>query len=62
MFDCGVDDFFYDANVRLHKKLLERRIPHDYIERPGAHTNQYWANSITYQMVFFKDFFNSTKK
>ncbi|MDN3666730.1 alpha/beta hydrolase [Algibacter miyuki] len=62
MFDCGVDDFFYDANVRLHKKLLERRIPHDYIERPGAHTNQYWANSIIYQMVFFNDFFNSTKK
>ncbi|MBB5268705.1 alpha/beta hydrolase [Algibacter amylolyticus] len=57
LFDCGVDDFFYDANVRLHKKLVERNIPHDYIERPGGHTNQYWANSIKYHMVFFNDFF-----
>jgi len=59
LFDCGVDDFFYDANLRLHKKLLQRNIPHDYIERPGGHTNKYWANSIKYQMVFFNDFFKN---
>lgn len=57
IFDCGVDDFFYDANVRLHKKLVERNIPHDYIERPGGHTNKYWKNSIKYQMLFFNTFF-----
>ncbi|MDO7171578.1 alpha/beta hydrolase [Mariniflexile sp. AS56] len=62
LFDCGIDDFFYDANVRLHKKLLEQRIPHDYIERPGAHTNTYWANSIKYHMLYFNDFFNSENK
>ncbi|AUC23604.1 XynC protein [Polaribacter sejongensis] len=59
LFDCGVDDFFYDANVRLHKKLLQRNIPHDYIERPGGHTNKYWSNSIKYQLLFFNDFFNN---
>lgn len=57
LFDCGVDDFFYDANVRLHKKLVERNILHDYIERPGGHTNAYWANSIKYHMLFFEEFF-----
>ncbi|MCG9793092.1 alpha/beta hydrolase [Flavobacterium algicola] len=57
LFDCGVDDFFYDANLRLHQKLVERNIPHDYIERPGGHTNNYWSNSIKYQMLFFKEFF-----
>ncbi|MHA7944795.1 alpha/beta hydrolase [Formosa sp. 3Alg 14/1] len=62
LFDCGVDDFFYDANVRLHKKLLERNIPHDYIERPGGHTNAYWSNSIKYHMVFFNDFFKTNLK
>ncbi|MBP0903872.1 alpha/beta hydrolase [Mariniflexile gromovii] len=62
LFDCGIDDFFYDANVRLHKKLLERNIPHDYIERPGGHTNNYWSNSIKYQMLFFNDFFNQGKE
>lgn len=59
LFDCGVDDFFYRDNLRLHNKLLERNIPHDYIERPGGHTNKYWSNSMTYQMVFFNDFFNN---
>ena len=58
IFDCGIDDFFYDANKRLHEKLLERRIPHDYIERPGGHTREYWENSIKYQLVYFNEFFN----
>ncbi|MDO5971765.1 alpha/beta hydrolase family protein [Flavivirga aquimarina] len=62
LFDCGVDDFFYDDNLRLHNKLLERNIPHDYIERPGGHTNKYWSHSIIYQMVFFDNFFNSKSK
>ena len=62
LIDCGVDDFFYNANLRLHQKLLERNIPHDYIERPGGHTNQYWRNSIKYQMLFFNDFFQKSKE
>lgn len=59
IFDCGIDDFFYDANKRMHQKLLEYKIPHDYIERPGSHTKEYWANSIKYQLYFFNDFFDS---
>lgn len=62
LFDCGIDDFFYDANLRLHNKLLERNIPHDYIERPGGHTNKYWRNSIAYQMMFFDKFFKNSNK
>ena len=57
IFDCGVDDFFYDCNKRMHEKLLQRNIPHDYIERPGKHDGKYWANSIKYQLMFFHDFF-----
>lgn len=60
LFDCGYDDFFYPDNKRLHEKLVERNIPHDYIERPGKHDNKYWSNSITYQMLFFKERFNET--
>lgn len=62
LIDCGVDDFFYNANLRLHQKLLERNIPHDYIERPGGHTNEYWRNSIKYQMLFFNDYFQKSKE
>ncbi len=58
IFDCGTGDFFYEANRRMHEKLLERNIPHDYTERPGKHNNKYWANSIKYQVYFFNDFFN----
>lgn len=59
IFDCGVDDFYYDVNKRLHEKLVERRIPHDYIERPGGHNWDYWSNSIKYQLLFFNDYFKS---
>lgn len=61
IIDCGVDDFFYQANENLHKKLLERNIPHDYITRPGIHNWPYWANAIKYQLLFMSDYFNSTK-
>jgi len=61
IFDCGVDDFFYGDNQRMHKKLVERRIPHDYIERPGRHNWDYWTNAIKYQLLFFNDFFTADK-
>jgi S-formylglutathione hydrolase FrmB len=61
IFECGTGDFFFDANQRLHKKLLERNIPHDYSERPGKHNWDYWSNAIKYQFVFFDDFFNEKK-
>lgn len=57
IFDCGVNDFFYDANKRMHHKLMERNIPHDYIERPGSHNWNYWGNAIQYQLLFFNKFF-----
>ena len=58
IIDCGKDDFFYEVNQQLHKELLYRNIPHDYIVRPGGHTHEYWNNSLDYQLVFFSKFFN----
>jgi len=60
IFDCGVDDFFYDDNRRMHEKLLERNIPHEYTERPGAHNWEYWTNAVKYHLLFFYDFFESS--
>ncbi|HEX9510195.1 MAG TPA: alpha/beta hydrolase family protein [Puia sp.] len=57
IFDCGVDDFFLQVNRDLHHKLLERKIDHDYIERPGGHNGAYWRNSIDYQVLFFRKYF-----
>jgi len=59
IFDCGVNDFFYDGNKRMHQKLMERNIAHDYIERPGSHNWGYWANAIQYQLMYFDAFFKS---
>lgn len=62
LFDCGTEDFFHDGNQRLHKKMLERNIPHDYIARPGSHDWDYWTSAIEYQMLFFDKYFKSIKK
>lgn len=58
IIDCGTEDFFYDINKALHKQLLQLKVKHEYIERPGGHTWQYWANAVPYQLLFFQRFFN----
>lgn len=58
IIDCGTEDFFYDINKALHQQLLQLKAKHEYIERPGGHTWQYWANAVPYQLLFFQRFFN----
>ena len=53
IFDCGVDDFLIELNRDLHRRLVEAKVPHDYTERPGAHTWEYWENSLPYHVLFF---------
>jgi S-formylglutathione hydrolase FrmB len=57
IFDCGTGDFYYEPNKQLHLKMLQLRIPHDYIERPGAHNWLYWENSIQFQLLYFHRYF-----
>lgn len=57
IIDCGESDFFLEVNKDLHNRLLERKIDHDFITRPGAHNGGYWNNSIDYQILFFSKFF-----
>jgi len=57
--DCGVDDFFIDINRNLHHKLLQQKIPHDYIERPGGHSWDYWVRVLDYHLLFFNESFNA---
>lgn len=57
IIDCGTEDFFYEINEKLHLELLKRKIPHDYITRPGKHNAQYWRNSILYHLLFFAEHF-----
>jgi S-formylglutathione hydrolase FrmB len=61
IIDCGIDDFFMPVNRALHEKLLQLKIDHDYIERPGAHNHTYWRSSIDFQILFFHHFFQKNK-
>lgn len=56
-FDCGVDDFFAGVNRDLHQALLDNKIPHDYSERPGKHSWDYWKNSILFHLLYFNEQF-----
>jgi enterochelin esterase-like enzyme len=55
--DCGIKDIFIKGNRRLHQKLLDLNIPHDYIERPGEHNWKYWGGNIESQLYFFEKSF-----
>ncbi|WP_276380710.1 alpha/beta hydrolase family protein [Flavobacterium sp. H4147] len=53
IIDCGVDDFLIEPNRELHRRMVYNKIEHDYTERPGAHTWEYWENSLPYHVLFF---------
>lgn len=58
IIDCGTEDFFYAVNERLHAEMLYRKIPHDYITRPGAHNWAYWEKALPVQLLFMRQFFD----
>ncbi|MCB1224462.1 MAG: esterase family protein [Verrucomicrobiales bacterium] len=51
--DCGLEDELLEANRRLHARLLEAGIPHDYAEFPGGHTWEYWETHLADALRFF---------
>ena len=57
MIDCGVSDFFIESNQALHNKLLELEIPHDYSEKPGGHSWDYWVKRLDHHLIFFNQYF-----
>ncbi|MDP7653983.1 MAG: alpha/beta hydrolase family protein [Candidatus Marinimicrobia bacterium] len=54
LIECGVDDRFLAGNRKAHSIMLEKGVQHDYIERPGGHTWDYWVNVLEYHLLFFK--------
>ncbi|MBN2600792.1 MAG: esterase family protein [Candidatus Marinimicrobia bacterium] len=56
IIDCGIDDFLIDTNREMHSRLMELSIPHDYYERPGSHSWDYWSNALEYHLLYFKNF------
>ncbi|AWA30308.1 esterase [Flavobacterium magnum] len=59
IIDIGVDDFLIESNREFHRRLVYEKVPHDYTERPGAHTWQYWQDALPYQVLFFSKVFEA---
>lgn len=62
IMDCGTEDYIIEMSRAAHLKMLSLKIPHDYTERPGKHSWEYWANAVQYQLLFFKNYFEKIKK
>ena len=60
LIDCGYDDFFIDINRTLHNRLIEKNVPHTYIEKPGGHNWDYWTNTLDEHLRFFENAFNGS--
>ncbi|WP_304516413.1 alpha/beta hydrolase [Cecembia rubra] len=57
IIDCGVDDFLIKTNRQIHQLLLENGTPHEYTERPGAHTWEYWTEALPFHMLYIDSVF-----
>jgi enterochelin esterase-like enzyme len=58
--DCGVDDFLIETNRQMHALLMQNGIPHEYIERPGAHTWPYWTEALPVQFFYLTKYLQRT--
>lgn len=56
--DCGDDDFLFKGNAALHIILIERKIPHEFRARDGAHTWSYWRTGIVDGLKFIGQSFH----
>jgi S-formylglutathione hydrolase FrmB len=44
--DCGTEDFLIESNRDFSVLLLEKKIPHEYRQLPGAHSWPYWDRQV----------------
>jgi S-formylglutathione hydrolase FrmB len=44
--DCGDKDFLIKGNMALHAALIDKKIPHEFRVREGAHDWIYWRTAL----------------
>jgi putative tributyrin esterase len=44
--DCGTEDFLFINNRDFVNLLVEKRVPHEYRQLPGAHDWKYWDKQV----------------
>jgi S-formylglutathione hydrolase FrmB len=47
-FDCGTEDaaFIFNSNREVAALMFEKKIPHEFRERPGDHSWAYWDQQV----------------
>lgn len=44
--DCGTEDFLFQNNREFIQLLIEKKVPHEYRQLPGAHNWEYWDKQV----------------
>ena len=44
--DCGTEDFLFQNNREFVSVLIEKKVPHEYRQLPGAHNWAYWDRQV----------------
>ena len=44
--DCGTEDFLFQNNQDFASLLVEKKVPHEYRQLPGAHDWKYWDKQV----------------
>jgi len=57
--DCGTEDFLFQDSRDFVYLLIEKKVPHEYRELPGAHTWQYWDKQVQEFLRLAGRFFDS---
>jgi S-formylglutathione hydrolase FrmB len=60
--DCGTEDFLIQNNRDFATLLLEKKIPHEFRQLPGAHTWNYWERQIQEFLRIGDSFFKTQNK
>jgi len=56
--DCGDDDYLSIGNVNLHVAMTNKKIPHEFRVRDGAHNWTYWRTGVIDALSFIGNSFH----
>src|SRR5690606_22886191 len=52
--DCGLDDPLLSNTIQIKELALSKKLPIRFSVQPGEHNTEYWAKSVEYHFVYFK--------
>lgn len=56
--DCGDKDFLIKGNMALHASMIDKKIPHEFRVRDGAHNWTYWRTALPEVLKFISESFH----